>query len=180
MRRRTVVGLLVAAFLGVALIMAPGASSAPPPSIPIPGGGTVSGPIPQPAPPIDYPAGYTCAFPLHAVFPVNQVVGYTYTDSTGRVVAEYFTGALILRLTRTDTGKSVTANLSGDGIETFGTDGTDVLYGFGPFGSGQHPGDTPGPFYAVLHGISAVQVDATGHKTILFSTRVENLCTELA
>ncbi len=48
-----------------------------------------------------------------------------------------------------------------------------MLYGFGPFGSGQHPGDTPGPFYAVLHGISALQIDATGHKTILFSTRVE-------
>jgi hypothetical protein len=28
--------------------------------------------------------------------------------------------------------------------------------------------------------IPGLQIDATGHKTILFSTRVENLCTELA
>jgi hypothetical protein len=179
MRRRAMVGLLVAAVLGVALTAAPSASAAPP-TIPIPGGGTVSGPIPQPAPPEDYPAGYTCAFPTHAVYPINQVVGYTYTSSTGRVVAEYFTGALFVRFTRTDTGKSVTANLSGDGVETFATDGSSTLYGVGPFSVGLHPGDSPGPFYAVLHGISAVKVDANGHKTILYSTHVENLCVELA
>lgn len=179
-RRLALVGLIVAAVLSVVLVSAPIASAAPPPSISIPTGGTVSGPIPQPAPPEDFPAGYTCAFPTRAVYPANHVVGYTYTDSSGRVVAEYFTGALFVRFTRTDTGKSVTANLSGDGVETFATDGSTTLYGVGPFSVGLHPGDSPGPFYAVLHGISAVRVDADGHKTILYSTRVENLCTELA
>jgi hypothetical protein len=168
--------------LGVVLVSAPSASAAPPPTFPIslPGGGTISGPIPQPAPPEDFPAGNTCAFPTRAVYPVNQVVGYTYTNSSGRVVAEYFTGALFVHFTRTDTGKTVTANLSGDGVETFATDGSTTLYGFGPFSVGLHPGDSPGPFYAVLHGISAVRLDADGHKTILYSTHIENLCSELA
>lgn len=178
--RRRLFAVVAASLIGaVVLATAPNASASPP-SFSIPGGGTISQPIPQVYEPIDYPAGYTCAFALHGEFPVSNVVGYTYTNSAGRVVAEYFTGRLILRLTRVDTGKTVTADLSGDGVQTFATDGSSVLYGFGPFGSGQHPGDTPGPFYAVLHGISALKIAADGRKTILFSTRVENLCTELA
>lgn len=179
MRRRLVAVLSVLTVLvaTVALLAAPSAGAAPPSTV---GGGTVSGPIPQPAPPTDDPAGSVCVFPLYEDYYVNQVVGYTYTNAAGRVVAEYFTGALFVRLTRTDTGKSLTANLSGDGLETFATDGSSTLYGVGPFSVDLHPGDTPGPFYALLHGISAVKLDADGHKTILFSTRVENLCAELS
>jgi hypothetical protein len=177
MRRLRLI-VLIGAVASALLVVAPAASAASPPW-PAPGGGTISGPIPQTYSPIDYPAGFTCPFPLHIEFPVSDVVGYTYTDASRRVVAEYFTGPLIARVTRTDTGQTVSANLSGDGLQTFASDGSSVLYGFGPFGSGQHPGDTPGPEYAVLNGFSALRIDANGHKTILFSTRVDNLCLKL-
>ncbi len=177
--RRLRAALIATTIVG-AVMVAPAAASAAPPNYPIPGGGTISGPLPQTYAPIDYAAGYTCAFALHVDFPVSNVVGYTYADASGRVVAEYFTGPLVARLTRVDSGRSVTADLSGDGLQTFATDGSSVLYGFGPFGSGQHPGDTPGPEYAVLNGFSALRIGADGHKTILFSTRVDNYCVRLA
>src|SRR5205085_1984893 len=71
-------------------------------------GGTVTGPTPVPAPPADLAAGDVCPFPVHLQFPVNQELGWTYTDASGRTVAEYVQGKLTGVITRTDTGRSVT------------------------------------------------------------------------
>ena len=106
--------------------------------------GTVSGPTPVPAPPVDYVAGDVCPFPVHETFPVNRVVAYTYTDASGRVVAQYFTGALIGVITRTDTGKTIRVGLSGKGVELYDAAGDATLYGIGPYLVGLHAGDTPG------------------------------------
>jgi hypothetical protein len=143
-------------------------------------GWTVTGPTPQVYAPEDDPAGDPCAFPIHVTFPVNHVVAYTYTNAKGRDVAIYYTGALIERVTRVDTGRSVRSNVSGDGFQVLHKDGSSILYGFGPFSSTQHPGDHPGPEFAVLHGFSALRIAGDGTKTILYSTRVTNLCDRLA
>ncbi len=177
--------LVPAAIVGAVLLVAsattsaaaaPAVSAKPPASI---DHGTVSGPTPQDYPPFDDPAGTVCPFGLHGEFPVNHVVGYTYTNSRGRVVAAYYTGALYLRVTRVDTGATVTKNISGSGVQTFASDGSSVHYGVGPFASSQHVGDDPGPELAVLHGVSALAIGADGHKTIRYSSRVENVCNEL-
>lgn len=166
---------VAALFACLAFVGVPYAAAAP--ALPA---GHVSGPTPQVYPAFDDPVGDPCAFPIHGEFPVNHVVGYTYTNAAGRVVAAYYTGALLMKVTRTDTGRSVTANIGGDGVQTFAADGSSVLYGFGPFSSTQHPGDHPGPELAVLHGFSALAIAADGTKTIRFSTRVVDLCTKLA
>ncbi|PZS18717.1 MAG: hypothetical protein DLM57_05485 [Pseudonocardiales bacterium] len=182
MRRR----LLVLAMLVLSVIALGGTpvatAGAPPAPAAVPGafGGTITGPTPQVYPPFDDPAGHTCPFALHGVDLVNHVVAYTYTNSAGRDVAAFYTGALYLKLTRVDTGRSVIANLSGDALQTFAADGSSVIYGFGPFSSSQHPGDSPASEFAVLHGFSALAIAADGHKTILYSTRVEDLCKQLA
>ncbi len=150
-------------------------ASAPPPHR----GWTVTGPTPQAYPPENDPAGDPCAFPIRVTFPVNKVVAYTYKNASGRVVATYYTGALYERLTNLDTGKSLLSNVSGDGVQIPGRDGSSVLYGFGPFSSTQHPTDHPGPEFAVLHGISALRIAADGTKTILYSAHVTNLCNRL-
>lgn len=164
--------------LGVALAGPAGASAPARPAVP--GGGSVSGPVPQVYPPFDSPAGDPCPFPLHGTFPVNHTVGYFYKNAAGRTVAAYYTGALTMQVTRVDTGTTRTYDISASGVQTFGSDGSSTLYGGGPFASTQHPGDHPGPELAVLHGISALHIAADGTKTILYSSRVENVCRELA
>ena len=177
-RRVPVLIAVLTVSLGIAAGPADAASSTPAPRSF--GVGAVGAAEPQSYPPFDDPAGDPCPFPLHGVFPVNQVVGYPYTDASGRIVAEFFTGRLTLTVTRTDTGRSRTVDLSGSGVQRIAADGSSVLYGVGPFASTQHPTDTPGPELAVLHGISALAVSAGGHKRILYSSRVENLCRELS
>lgn len=158
----------------------PATRSPAPAGVPNLPGLTVSGPIPQDYEPFDDAAGHTCAFPLHLDFPVSNVVGYEFRNNAGTLVAEYFTGPLTMTVTRTDTGAHKTYDIGGSGLERFRSDGTDVLYGFGPFSSSQHPGDDPGPELTVLHGFSILRIDPDGHKTIVYSSRIENVCTELS
>jgi hypothetical protein len=171
--------IAIAAALLVAAIVSPTAAGAAPKPPPPRHGWTVTGPTPQSYPPETDPAGDPCAFPIRVTFPVNKVVAYTYKNAKGRVVAIYYTGALYERLTNLDTGKSILSNVSGNGMQIPRRDGSSILYGFGPFSSTQHPGDHPGPEFAVLHGISALRIAADGTKTILYSTRVTNLCDRL-
>lgn len=175
-RRLTVIGVVLLSCAGL-VGTSPAASAAP--ARPARISGHVTGPTPQVYPAFDDPAGDPCPFPVHGEFPVNHVVGYTYANAAGHVVAAYYTGALIMRVFRTDTGRSVTANIGGDGLQTFAADGSSVLYGVGPFSSTQHPGDHPGPELAVLHGVSALAIAADGTKTILYSSRVVDLCSKL-
>jgi hypothetical protein len=174
------------AMVGLALLLgafAPAADATPsrpqiPTSLPQPTG-TVSGPTPVPAPPIDYPAGDVCPFPVHAAFPVNRVVAYTYTDASGRVVAQYFTGPLIGQITRTDTGRTVRVGLSGKGVELYDPAGDGTLYGAGPYLVGLHAGDTPAHELARPTGLSELRISADGTKTLVYASSVQNLCDEL-
>jgi hypothetical protein len=141
--------------------------------------GTISGPTPVPAPPIDYPAGDVCSFPVHAAFPVNRVVAYTYTDASGRAVAQYFTGALIGQITRTDTGRTIRVGLSGKGVELYDAAGDGTLYGVGPYLVGLHAGDKPAHELARPTGLSELRISANGTKTLVYASSVRNICDEL-
>ena len=117
---RRLFGSAFVAFAAVVLCVAGSttAMAAAPSSLPqLPG--TISGPTPVPAPTVVWAAGDVCPFAVQAAFPVNRVVAYTYTDKFGRVVGQYFTGALIGRITRLDNGKVITVDLSGDGVEVY-------------------------------------------------------------
>ena len=153
----------------------------PPAGLPVPGGGTVTGPTPVPEPPSDLAAGEVCAFPVHLTFPVNQQQAWTYTNATGRTTAAYVRGRLVGVITRTDTGRSVTRDLSGQGVQTFRADGSSTLTGYGSALIGFHTGDAPSNQLLVLapHGFARVTVDATGHRTLVFGSG-EDLCRTLA
>lgn len=179
-------GLAGAALAVTALVSVPAAGAAPassppviPHGLPVPGG-TVSGPEPVPEPPIDFPAGDVCPFAIHESFPVNQVVAYTYTTSSGRVAAQYFTGALIGHITRVDTGRSINADLSGDGVSVYDPSGATTLYGLGPYQAGFHAGDRPSHELARITGFSVLRISASGTKTLIYGPDVENLCRRLA
>ncbi len=179
-RHRRVLLFLIAALATLVTLAGPAGASTPVARPVVPRGGSVSGPVPQDYPPFADPAGDPCPFPLHGTFPVNHTVGYFYKNAAGRTVAAYYTGALTMQVTRVDTGTTMTYDISASGVQTFASDGSSTLYGFGPFSSTQHPGDRPGPELAILHGISALHIAADGTKTILYSSRVENVCRELA
>ena len=167
--------VLLTPLAGAAASAAPATSAGPAANR----GSTLTGPTPQDYPPVDQPAGDPCPFALHVEFPVNHVVAYTVTDTQGRVTTAFYRGALYAEITRTDTGAGITRNLSADGVQRFAPDGSSTLYGIGPFATTLHPGDRPGPELAVLHGASAVRFTADGHKQILYSSRIENVCTTL-
>ena len=118
------------------------AAPASPPAVP--GGGSVSGPVPQVYPPFDSPAGDPCPFPLHGTFPVNHTVGYFYKNAAGRTVAAYYTGALTMEVTRVDTGTTRTYDISASGVQTFGSDGSSTLYGGRAVREYAAPGRPPG------------------------------------
>ncbi len=149
-----------------------------PASLPTPSG-QISGPTPVPAPAFDLAAGEACAFGVHIEFPVDREVAYTYTDSTGRVVAQYFTGALIARLRRVDTGSTLTVDASGSGVEVTDRNGNSTLYGVGPYLLTLRSGDSPSHELARPTGLSALRIDADGHKTLQYASQVTNLCRQL-
>lgn len=169
--------LLIATAAPATAAPATAASAGPRPPVQLPG--TVSGPTPVPAPPIQYSAGDVCPFAVSAEFPVNQVVAYTYTDRQGRTVAQYFTGALTGRITRPDSGKSITVDLSGDGVEVYDQAGNATLYGYGPYLLSLHAGDSPAHELAQPSGLSELQISASGHKNLVFASHVRNLCDAL-
>lgn len=157
---------------------APAARPVIPASLPSPAG-RVSGPTPVPAPPVDLTAGEVCSFAVHIEFPVNREVAYTYTDAAGRTVAQYFTGALIGQVRRVDTGATLTADLSGSGVELTDAASNSTLYGVGPYLLTLRAGDSPSQELARPSGLSALRIDADGHKTLLYATSVTNLCQRL-
>jgi len=145
---------LIAAPVALVLLAAPAAVAAP--AVPHPHG-RVTGPTPYPAPAFNDPAGHTCPFAIHVSFPVNKTKVYTYHNH-GRVTAYMYVGALYAKVTRRSTGVSRTVNLSGSGVQVLHRDGSSDFYGFGPFASLLHPGDSPHREFAILHGVSLVQL----------------------
>ena len=188
--------LATAAVTTAVLAAAPAATAAPlgsttprptaagptlPAGLSVPGGGTVTGPTPVPAPSSDLAAGDVCAFPVHLQFPVNRELSWTYADASGRTVAVYVQGALTGVVTRTDTGRSVTRDLSGQGLFTYAADGSSALTGHGSALVGFHTGDRPGHQLLVLapKGVAQVRFAPDGQRTLAFGGG-EDLCRTLA
>ncbi len=172
---------LIAAPVALIMLGAPAAVAAPAPAAPAASQphGTVSGPTHYPAPAYNDPAGHTCPFAIHVSFPVNKTKTYTYRNGEGRVVAYMYVGALYAKVTRRSTGVSRTVDLSGSAVQILHPDGSSDFYGFGPFSASLHPGDKPHPGYEILHGVSLVKLFANGHKRIIYSSRVYDLCDRL-
>jgi hypothetical protein len=129
------------------------------------------------------PAGEVCSFELaeHVVADKERFrVAETYPDGSTR--REEWTGELVLELTNTSTGESVTRNVTGRGDFVYGQDGSWSLVDVGgAFAAGLHTGssDQPGMYVVRGHDWSVTQ-SASGWRTLsVGSGTVENLCETL-
>ena len=174
--------LLAGAGLAVIALSALPASAATvaTPALPAIAGGTITGPFPVPEPPVQYPAGGVCPFPIRIAAVVNQTQVIRDTAASGRVVAEFYYGRLLATATNLTTGRSEPLDLSGSGLFRYSADGTTTIHGVGPYGLALRPGDHPGPLYAVPNGYSRVVISPTGTKTVVYASELRNVCSDLA
>lgn len=138
-----------------------------------------------PAPPLDFAAGDICAFGIHVTFFDNHVEQRTWSNDAGQPVFATAVGTLKMRVTNTSTGRSVVANISGNGTYSYPGDGSFILSG-NQFAAFMHPGDSPPNELLVIgkNGFAAVRVatvNGTRTKTVLtLKGPHEDLCQTLA
>jgi hypothetical protein len=142
--------------------------------------------IPVPSGTFDVPAGARCDFPVHIepiVDKVKKMVLATYPDGSPK--RELYTGALVLRVTNTDTGASVEADVSGSGVGDyppgggFGTEGRFWSAGGVLIGIAEGGGNLPRGLY-VVDGLFTLTISDTGFRTVTMSVGTkDNLCDDL-
>jgi hypothetical protein len=176
MRRFITIAVAVAAALAAAL--AAGAAPA--------GASTTARPPgwePVVIPPLDAPAGVLCDFPVHYDAIVNHArtkVVQTYPDGSPR--RQLGTGALFLRVSNADTGRSTVVDTSDSTVTDFGTDGSRVVHTVGPVIALVRAGTSnlPRGIYAI-NGVTRVDLSPTGFKTItLVHASIHSVCPDLA
>jgi hypothetical protein len=136
--------------------------------------------------PVDYPAGEVCPFAAHADFPVADLTLRTWYDDERRPVFGVESGALVMRVTNLDTGRTVTRDLSGTGTLTYpGSDPDSHILGGGDWGVGLHTSDRPvHNKWLISRGHMSVQITTEGGETkrrlLSLLGPYENLCETLA
>ncbi|WP_326689392.1 MULTISPECIES: hypothetical protein [unclassified Streptomyces] len=151
------------------------------------GGGGWHGPVvSRPAQPeLDYPRGEVCAFPVHATFPVVDMVKKTWFNDAGDPVFAITSGPLVMDAKNLDTGKTVRRDLSGTGPQTYPRPGSDthVLSG-GDWGALLHSGDRPvHNKWLISRGFMSVKYTKKDGRTtrelLALEGRYEDLCKTL-
>jgi hypothetical protein len=82
---------------------------------------------PLPGGPFELPAGLACSFGVFGEPIVNKQVLKTFPPEPNGDIVQIATGAFVMRLTNTSTGKSITVNASGPGRYTIHPDGSITL-----------------------------------------------------
>ena len=73
---------------------------------------------------IVFGAGEACAFPVRLDFLVNKEYGVTFSDADENFVRQLIAGTLIVGLTNTTSGTSITIDISGPAVVIGHADGT--------------------------------------------------------
>ncbi len=136
--------------------------------------------VPEPIPPYDAAAGVLCDFPVHYDVLVNHVrtkVVATYPDGTPK--RQLATGALLLKVSDTDTKASTVVDAGGSAVIDYGTDGSMVWHVVGPVIARLAEGSSnlPRGLYTI-DGVYRIAFSPTGFKTITHG-RVHDLCRDL-
>jgi hypothetical protein len=137
----------------------------------------------QPSGPMDLPAGY-CAFPVHVDTVFNkEYIDHQWTNPDGSLTI-LFTGALVLRVTNTTTGKTITVNASGPLKVTIYPDGSVSGTPLGRFfhwfdQTDQQRFGVPG--LALFTGRVTATIDSAGNITSAsYTGHVTDLCAALS
>ncbi|WP_433663141.1 hypothetical protein ACQPW1_14000 [Nocardia sp. CA-128927] len=119
--------------------------------------------------PYEYQAGDVCAFPAHVEFPVSDLTQSTWYDDQGRPLFGTETGALVLRATNLDTGRTVERDISGDGTLVFPTrDPGDFVLSGRDWSAGMHGTDSPASaqhHWYIARGFMSVRVTSKDGQT---------------
>jgi len=76
---------------------------------------------------IDLGAGDACAFPVRIGFVANKEYGVTFADAQGNLLRQLIAGTLVVSLTNTLNGKSITVDISGPARVTAHADGSSTF-----------------------------------------------------
>ncbi len=130
-------------------------------------------------PPTDYVAGELCTYPVRIETVTNKEYGITFavaSDGTQRTIV---TGRLVMMVTNLSTGESLTVNVSGPGVFTFGPDGLSIdggggwlLYLFAT--------DAGGPGIWVTSGRIHLEAGELGVTALTMPHRTQDVCGMLA
>ena len=124
---------------------------------------------------IDFGAGEACAFPVRLDFLVNKEYGVTFSDADGDFVRQLIAGTLIVGLTNTTNGKSITVDISGPAQVVGHADGTTTF-----ILRGNSMPVVPGRLYTTT-GTVVQEVDANGDLITSRATGTEtDLCPALS
>ncbi|MDI2131649.1 hypothetical protein [Yinghuangia seranimata] len=133
---------------------------------------------PAPSAPWTQPAGARCDFPVHGEPVVDHVEKRLLaTAADGTKVVEY-RGALVVRLTDTDTGASYDADASGHAVIEIHPDRSQRWYVAGPVlvGFAADSGTLARGFYT-LDGLYTLDIAADGYKSLtLYAGSADALC----
>src|SRR5690606_12316343 len=95
---------------------------------------------------------------------------------------EAYTGALIVRVTNTETGAVTDADASGEAVIEYRTDGSEKWYVKGPVfvGIAEDGGNMPRGLY-IIDGIYTLEISSTGYTTVkLVNAKVHDVCADIA
>ncbi|KUJ64558.1 hypothetical protein ACZ90_58500 [Streptomyces albus subsp. albus] len=163
-----------------------GGSAAAQPTAPTsPAAPAVHGPVvthPSSAP-YEYPAGEVCPFAARAEFPVSDLTLRTWTDRDGKPVFAVESGALVLRATNLETGRTVERDVSGTATIDYSDPSGFVMSG-NDWATGFHTGDNPAHRWIVAHDYMSVRISTeSGHTTkrlLALYGAYEDLCATLS
>jgi hypothetical protein len=136
---------------------------------------------------IRYPAGAVCRFPVYEhVTRDREFVKVVSRYANGKPRLELFRGPLFVKVTNTDTGRSIRRDLSGRAIEILARNGAfeSLTIQRGHFGAGLPKGSQPHRgLYRVSGRWSSVSVNPDGTLSLVLGRphgRARNLCPLLA
>ena len=112
-----------------------------------------------------------CPFVVHVEYPVNKEYLISFTDANGDLTRAIVQGDLVASYTNVENGRSVTLNVSGPGLFTFGADGSLRFSATGNstfmFFPGQLGSGSPGSFFLNQGRLELLVAPDGFHETIL-------------
>jgi hypothetical protein len=128
-----------------------------------------SGPIRFPADnqPADFGAGIVCAFPVHVGIVVDHETISLWLDDQGNPSHLMITGALVLSVTNTTSGKTLDLNVPGPVQVDMRSNGSSIWRFYGPSLIGGMPAPLPNGGLYVNSGAVVAGVTAANEVSIL-------------
>jgi hypothetical protein len=138
--------------------------------------------VPWPSAPFDLAAGAYCAFAVHGEPTVDKVRVKTIAEyPDGSPKRQLATGALMFRMTNTETGASTIADAGGSAVFDLFPDGSRTWHVIGPVLAAFKDGASNIPRGVwTINGVYEINFSTTNFKTVtIFRGGVHDVCADL-